>query len=535
MNYQVSARKWRPQTFEEIIGQQHVVTTLKNALKQGVFAQAYLFSGMRGVGKTTMARILAKGLNCSSTNELPCNQCHSCIEITEGRSVDVIEIDGASNTGVDDVRELREMVKYLPLSGRYKVYIIDEVHMLSNAAFNALLKTLEEPPPHLVFILATTASHKIPSTILSRCQHFIFRWIPRQEIVAQLKRVIAERGALFTESAVHLIARVAEGSMRDALSLLDQAISYAGVGREVKEEDLSTLLGRVGASKFHILISAIHQKNAAALLELAKELADQGCDLRQFLADWMEHLRHVIVAQNVQETDAWIEIPKEEVALVKAEASLFSPEEMQRLFSLFVRLQEEIRASPHPHLNFEVALMRAMLLAQLQPVEKVIERLEALARGEAIAPPIPDSKGLSTPEVPLGKKVQEPLLKPFLNSQEGQKEMWKSILLEVKERRPHLGSYLEQGQLLQMNDRSLTIGYTQKTSFLISLLLKEDHKKWLDDLLKARFQQEVNVVIVEIPEQDPPRKKIPATAHPLIQESLSVFGGKIIETKQHDR
>ncbi len=531
----MSARKWRPQTFEGIIGQQHVVTTLKNALKQGAFAQAYLFSGMRGVGKTTVARILAKGLNCSSANELPCNQCPSCVEITEGRSVDVMEIDGASNTGVDDVRELREMVKYLPLSGRYKVYIIDEVHMLSNAAFNALLKTLEEPPPHLVFILATTASHKIPSTILSRCQHFIFRWIPRQEIVAQLKRVMMERGALFTESAVNLIARAAEGSMRDALSLLDQAISYVGAGREVKEEDLFTLLGRVGASKFHLLISAIHQKDAAALLELAKEIADQGCDLRQFLADWMEHLRHVIVAQNVQEADAWIEIPKEEVDLIKAEATLFVPEEMQRLFSLFVRLQEEIRVSPHPHLNFEVALMRAMLLAQLQPVEKVIERLEALARGQADAPPLPDSKDLSLPDILLEKKVQGAPLKPLLYPQEGQKEMWESILSEIKGKRPHLGSYLEQGKLLQMSDRSLTIGYTTKTSFLISLLLKEDHKKWLDDLLKTRFQTEVTVVFVEIPEQDSPKAKVPAPAHPLIQESLAVFGGKIIETKQHDR
>ncbi|MFQ5950388.1 MAG: DNA polymerase III subunit gamma/tau, partial [Nitrospiria bacterium] len=384
MEYRVSARQWRPQTFEEVVGQRHVATVLRNAVRLQKIAHAYLFSGIRGVGKTSLARILAKAVNCAVTHrqegeEIPCNRCDSCREITEGRSVDVLEIDGASNTGVDDVRELRERVKYLPLRGRYKIYIIDEVHMLSNAAFNALLKTLEEPPPHLIFILATTESHKIPATILSRCQHFTFRQIPRSEIVAQLRRVAQARKVRFTDQGLILIAKVAEGSMRDALTLLDQAITYGG--EAVSDQDLFALLGRMGEGTFHLLVRAIHQKDADALLGLAGEIAEKGCDLRHFLADWMEHLRHLIVTQNVPEAATWIDHPAEEIEEIQTEAALFSREELQRLFSLFARLQGEIRNAPNPNLLFEVALMKAILLADLQPVEKILERLDALRGG----------------------------------------------------------------------------------------------------------------------------------------------------------
>ncbi|NKE69939.1 DNA polymerase III subunit gamma/tau [Candidatus Manganitrophus noduliformans] len=539
-DYQVSARKWRPQTFEEVIGQRHVATTLINAVSRGKVAQAYLFSGIRGVGKTTMARLLAKALNCATPQGAsPCNQCDSCREITEGRSVDVVEIDGASNTGVDDVRELREKVKYLPLRGKLKIYIIDEVHMLSNAAFNALLKTLEEPPLHLVFIFATTESHKIPATILSRCQHFVFRRISRQEIIAQLQRVADERKVRFAERGLVLIAKAAEGSMRDALSLLDQAISYGG--QEVSEEDLFTLLGRMGEARFHSLVRAIHDRNASAALGLAREIADQGYDLRQFLADWLEHLRHLIVARNVEGAEAWIDLPKEEIDEIRAEAALFTDEELQRLFSLFARLQGEIRTAPHPHLLFEVALMKGISLAHLQPVEKILERLETLGGGGSPAPPVnvvpskvPEKGAPASPSIQRAQEVPRPASSPTPSDK---KKVWLQVISEIKEKRPSLGSFLEQGTLLEITEQRVKIGYSE--SFLIPLIQKEENQKLMSALFKTHFQREMALELVDLhgaAVSSPPSGKdttqhLP-TPHPFVQEALRVLGGEVIETKQ---
>lgn len=540
-DYQVSARKWRPQTFEEVIGQRHVATTLMNAVSRGKVAQAYLFSGIRGVGKTTMARLLAKALNCATPQGAsPCNQCDSCREITEGRSVDVVEIDGASNTGVDDVRELREKVKYLPLRGKLKIYIIDEVHMLSNAAFNALLKTLEEPPLHLVFIFATTESHKIPATILSRCQHFVFRRISRQEIIAQLQRVADERKVRFAERGLVLIAKAAEGSMRDALSLLDQAISYGG--QEVSEEDLFTLLGRMGEARFHSLVRAIHDRNAPATLGLAREIADQGYDLRQFLADWLEHLRHLIVARNVEGAEAWIDLPKEEIDEIRAEAALFTDEELQRLFSLFARLQSEIRTAPHPHLLFEVALMKGISLAHLQPVEKILERLEVLGGGGSPSPQVnvrpskSSEKGMPAPVSPIQKAQEIPKASPSPTAPD-KKRIWLQVISEIKEKRPSLGSFLEQGALLEITEQRVRIGYSE--SFLIPLIQKEENQKLISALFKTHFQKEMALELVDLHgaaiSSPPFGKETPQhlpTPHPFVQEALRVLGGEVIETKQ---
>jgi DNA polymerase-3 subunit gamma/tau len=537
--YQVSARKWRPQTFEEVIGQRHVATTLINAVQRGKVAQAYLFSGIRGVGKTTMARLLAKALNCATPQGTsPCNQCDSCREITEGRSVDVVEIDGASNTGVDDVRELREKVKYLPLRGKYKIYIIDEVHMLSNAAFNALLKTLEEPPLHLVFIFATTESHKIPATILSRCQHFVFRRISRHEIIVQLQRVADERKVRFAERGLVLIAKAAEGSMRDALSLLDQAIAYGG--QEVSEEDLFTLLGRMGEARFHSLVRAIHDRNTPAALGLAREIADQGYDLRQFLADWLEHLRHLIVARNVEGAEAWIDLPKEEIDEIRAEAALFSDEELQRLFSLFARLQGEIRTAPHPHLLFEVTLMKAISLAHLQPVEKILERLDALGGGgssqTSVLPSKSSEKGIHAPPPPI-QKAQETPRPSSSQAVSDKKRVWQQMIAEIREKRPSLGSFLEQGTLLEITEQRVKIGYSE--SFLIPLIEKEENKKLISTLFKTHFQKELALELVELrgvavssPTFGKETEQHSPTTHPFIQEALRVLGGEVIETKQ---
>ena len=361
MDYQVSARKFRPSTFDQLIGQPHVVRTLRNAILRKHVAHAYLFSGMRGVGKTTVARILAKALNCKNgpTPE-PCEQCESCAEITRGNSVDVIEIDGASNTGVDDVRELRENVKFSPFRGSYRIYIIDEVHMLSNSAFNALLKTLEEPPPHAVFVFATTEVHKIPATITSRCQHFNFRRIPRQEIVARLQAVVDHMNVTIGKQSVGAIARASEGSMRDALSLLDQAVAFGGT--EVKDHDVEDMLGTVPDVLVRRLVDTVVKQDAAAAVELIGEVIDHGYDLRAYCSAVVERMRNLMigaVVPNVEQAQSLMDLPGEEVKQLLAEAGSFSIESLQDLFNLFAQAEDRLRSTGYPRFVFEVAAVRA--------------------------------------------------------------------------------------------------------------------------------------------------------------------------------
>jgi DNA polymerase-3 subunit gamma/tau len=294
MSYQILSRKYRPQTFAEVVGQGHVTRTLSNAIASNRLAQAYLFSGPRGVGKTTTARIIAKALNCMAfpaQTPTPCGACDSCRDVTAGASMDVLEIDGASNTGVDNIRDLREQVKYVPLQSRYKVYIIDEVHMLSNAAFNALLKTLEEPPPHLLFIFATTEAQKILPTILSRCQHFHFKRVGRLEMIAQISQIAAKEGITIGERALSLVAKASEGSVRDALSLVDQVVAYGGA--EVREEDVVAILGVVDREGFATLTRAIRDKDAAGAIAAVRALLDHGHDVKLLCADLVEYVRHL--------------------------------------------------------------------------------------------------------------------------------------------------------------------------------------------------------------------------------------------------
>jgi len=522
VNFQVSARKWRPQTFDEVVGQKHLLQVLSNSISQGQIAHAYLFSGTRGVGKTTVARILAKAINCASTGNRPCGICISCKEIAENRSVDVMEIDGASNTSVEDVRDLREKVKYLPLSGKYKVYIIDEVHMLSNAAFNALLKTLEEPPAHLVFILATTEAHKIPATILSRCQHLTFRRLPRIEIETQLKKIISEKNVQTSNRVVTFIAKAAEGSLRDALSLCDQAISYSG--NKLTEEDLSALFGRAAGTTFHALVLGIAEKNADALLGIAREIENGGYDLRQFLADWIERLRHLIVIQNVKDTSALIDLPDDEKKEIENEAALFSKEAMLSLFSIFVKLQDEIRNAPRPHLLLEVAMMKAVLIADLTPIEKIIEELRAPSQPRATHASPLQTGVPSQSTVPSQKRAG---LEPAPTEPAA---LWKNLLQEVKKTRPNLASYLDQGILLAVLERTIQLRFSEESSFLISLIEKEENKKLLQPLLKLYFGRELSLAFEAVGATHASPALPTERPRSLVEEALKIFGGEIVKT-----
>ena len=408
MDYQVSARKYRPGTFDDVIGQSHVVQTLMNSIATKRIAHAFLFSGTRGVGKTTVARILAKALNCEQgPTGTPCNTCANCREITQGTSVDVVEIDGASNTSVDDVREIRENVKFTPFRGQYRVYIIDEVHMLSNSAFNALLKTLEEPPSHVVFIFATTEIHKIPATILSRCQHYNFRRISKAEIVQRLRHVADQDGLTIEDRSLMALARASEGSMRDGLSLLDQIIAFGG--NTIRHEDLETLLGAVPQERIRAMVEAVIQQDSAKALQVIAALLDQGHDVRAYCADLVEYVRNMLVAAVVPsgpELRSLIEATEEDLTQLARDAERFTVEQLQELFRMYAAAEDSLRVSAHPRFVLETAAVRATRLlrtAEGQPASgglsiqpnkpaadrRVVTQTSAQSQDKAVPSPAP--------------------------------------------------------------------------------------------------------------------------------------------------
>ncbi|HET7745674.1 MAG TPA: DNA polymerase III subunit gamma/tau, partial [Vicinamibacteria bacterium] len=345
MSYQVLARKYRPRTFDEVVGQATVTRTLKNALASGRIGHAFLFSGARGVGKTTTARILAKALNCAKSETPtpdPCLHCPSCTEIAAGTSLDVQEIDGATHNGVEQVRELRESARYNPARDRFKVWIIDEVHMLSTGAFNALLKTLEEPPPRVKFIFATTEYHKIPDTILSRCQQYEFRMIPARELQKHLREVADKETIEVTDEALSRIARAAEGSARDGLSLFDQVLSFSG--HTVRDEDVTALLGLIDRELLLAASRAIAESDTLAVLELVERLSDHGADYRNFLRELVLHFREILLVKVAPGEGALLaQVLPEDRERLRPLAAAFEEEDLLRAFEVLTKADQDLR------------------------------------------------------------------------------------------------------------------------------------------------------------------------------------------------
>jgi DNA polymerase-3 subunit gamma/tau len=559
VSYLVLARKYRPQTFEDLVGQDHVARTLANAIATGRIAHAFLFTGVRGVGKTTSARLLAKCLSCvgpdgkaTGPTAKPCNQCAPCVEITAGHDLDVQEIDGASYNGVDEVRRLQEGMTFRPARDRFKIYIVDEVHMLSTAAWNAFLKTLEEPPPHVKFIFATTEVHKVPVTILSRCQRYDFKLIPTQAIAKRLDEVLKQESIGADEASVQVLAREAAGSMRDAMSLLDQVIAFSGTS--LTEEDVARVLGVADRKILHELATALVDGNAPACLGVVERLAQQGFDLTHVTKDILRHLRNLVVAkvcagQTSSEGPGLrelLDLADEESRDVLELAARAEADDLSRLFQGFSRAFDDVVRSGQPRMALEMALVRLARRPPLLPLDELLARVGDLERRLGGAPPPgPAPRGgggggggggrtlgthasvVSSPVAPdptatrthgaLALKVVTPSPAPVAPvaarpppapvpappspppplalAVAPDVDVWRAILDRLRTRHPALASVLDHAIPLETTAARLVVGFEPSAAFLGARASEPDALDELTREVRAYFGQPTKVAL----------------------------------------
>lgn len=532
MSYQVLARKWRPQTFAEVVGQEHVTQTLKNALELGRVAHAFLFSGPRGVGKTSVARILAKSLNCAQgPTPTPCNQCQSCLEITQGHSLDVLEIDGASNRGIDEVRELRENIKYLPAHGGYKVFIIDEVHMLTKEAFNALLKTLEEPPAHAIFILATTEAHKVPVTILSRCQRYDFKRLTTAAIQEHLAQMVQREGWTLAPAGLQLIAQESEGGMRDAQGLLDQVITFGGP--DVGPADIARILGVTDRRLLLETLAAILQRCGSKILEIIAECHEHGHDLRRFYQDLLSFGRHLLLAKLGPETRSLADIADQEWESLQNLAQPVSLAHLFNLLAILIKGEEELRRSPQPRLSLEILLLRLVSLEPLLDLTQWLARLEALearlgqypsgVKAQEAPQPLALERLAATPPQAAAAPPRE--MEPVPAPAPVDEARWQAFLKFVDQHDGGpLAGRLAGSQLAGQGDGVLHVATTNAWRSA-----QPQHVAQLQTLARQFFGPHYTVAIAAAPPEDapaaavqPPRQLSLAELKPL---ALEIFGG----------
>jgi DNA polymerase-3 subunit gamma/tau len=508
MSYIALYRKWRPLVFEDVVEQEHVVKTLKNSIINDRIAHAYLFCGTRGTGKTTMAKIFARAINCLSPKDGdPCNECEICRGILSGTILDVIEIDAASNNSVDNIREIRDEVIYAPSRTKYKVYIIDEVHMLSTGAFNALLKTLEEPPEHVVFILATTEPHKLPATILSRCQRFDFRRITRESIAGRLDRIAQDSGVQLDNEAGMLIAGMADGALRDAISILDQCISLGK--SEIAYDDVLTVTGVANESFISGLVDAISGKDVSGVLKLIDQLITEGKNILSFASDLILYYRNMLICCMTKDPSGLLDLSKERLEVMKKQSSRYNKDEIMNVIKELSLMETSLKWAEHPRVMLEVSLLKLCegicssqdeLLRRVEILEKRLENSEITPRST----PAPLKSSVQQGEKPEAqneyiktetKPVSE---KPKVRKEKESLEVWGEVLKSLKESgKMLLYSNLEATKAIELSDNKVGIDFEGATGFNKLISSKPENIAILEGLLTKELKKNIKVKILE--------------------------------------
>ena len=520
MSYQVFARKWRPQVFEEVIGQEHITETLRNALLSDRLAHAYLFSGTRGVGKTSVARIFAKTLNCLNRHEgNPCNTCTKCTEITNGSSVDVQEIDGASNRGIDEIRNLRENIRYLPSSGTYRIYIIDEVHMLTLPAFNALLKTLEEPPEHVKFIFATTEAHKVPVTILSRCQRFDFKRIPISKIEEQINKIAQQEGITISDTSITIISKEAEGSMRDAESLLDQVVSFAG--KNVKDEQIMEVLGIIDRDLIYKTSQAIIDGNSTLCLDIINEIYSYGYEVKEFYKEIMVQFRNLIVSLVSQDASHTLDLPDNELQEIKKQAKGASLERLLQSLNFLITREVDLRYTNNPRIALEAIVLKLAVLKEYLSFDELVCKLEEIEKRLTTSPITAYDK---KPEASVIKE-KYPAKKPI--PVDGKK--WNEFLRFITTKNKAMANVLKKWRSYTLTADSLQLP-NGEGSFLGDYFKDSEHSDKLIAYAKDFFHPDFTVLFTKENQpkrdekKDAKRDKLPGP----VSDILDIFEDSIV-------
>ncbi len=541
MSYLVLARKYRPQTFDQVVQQSHVTRTLTNAIAAERVAHAILFAGPRGTGKTTVARILAKAMNCQEgPTAQPCNQCQSCLEITAGNAADVFEIDGASNNSVDQIRELRENLKYMPVHSRFKIYIIDEVHMLSLAAFNALLKTLEEPPEHIMFMFATTEVHKIPITILSRCQRHDLRRIDGAAIAGHMRFICDQEKVQIDDDSLSLIAQESGGSMRDSLSLLDHILACAQ--GPVTSELISELLGIVDGRYLYDISNAVFEQDLGKVLTGIDAVWRNGYELKRFYSDLVAHFHQLVLAKLGPKAEPFANLSQQEIDQMKSHVENVSDQYLMQIFDMLFQAEPVIKLSSQPRLGLEMVFLKLFQTAPSLPIGTLIEHLDdlqtRLSSGQIATQPLPSAAPHN--EAPVSTPAESKLEAPLVDAMASDRpldmaDLWRRIVTRISEIKPSLAGFLancrlnsgEEGQLdLEVNGNEFTLKNITKQKEAIEDQCRSILGRPVRLNIKANFQDHA--------EKQQEKKKIndlkkEAVSHPLVMEALELFDGRVID------
>ena len=550
MSYLVLARKYRPQAFDEVVEQVHITRTLTNAIASGRVAHAILFSGPRGTGKTTVARILAKAMNCEKgPTPQPCNTCISCTEITDGHAVDVFEIDGASNNSVDQVRELRENIKYMPAHSPHKIYIIDEVHMLSTAAFNALLKTLEEPPAHIMFMFATTEPHKIPITILSRCQRYDFRRIGLDSISSHMEFLCRQEGFEVDAESLGLIAREAGGSMRDALSLLDQLMTCTkGL---VNHEQVLDILGVIDRKIIFDFAQSILNGDIIPVIDLLDDVYDRGIDIKKLYADLLEHFRNLLIAAIGNKIDKLVDLPAGEIEQLINQAKSLSAGTLNHIFDMLFRADALVKMSSQPKLALEMTLIRLLQSTPTLPIDVLIDKLDALRHeiSPGGGPRQDDDSEHSMPEPEVPYEPVEPARRsvdsrpePHGSSPVGDPpgntdQRWQQVCNIVSQKNPSLAANLVKCELKNSEGGTLEIE-SPDNGFTQNMIKREKNMAILQQVCTQVFGEKHQIRLTagksggdHSKKKKDNQLKQKALDHPLVADAIEIFDGKLVDVK----